>query len=97
MSEARRQTRIIYDAFMEVVSNGRTMVRPSDVIELLRSRNLPLDIWYVTGQFSTLAAMKLIELDENSGRWKQITDLTFDEAVEQIEANDGNAVETSNG
>ena len=70
------------------------MVRPSDVIELLRSRNLPLGIWYVTGQFSTLANMKLIELDRDSGTWKPISTTSFDDAVEQFEINTGDPVES---
>ena len=81
MSEALRQTRIVYDAFAEIVANGRNMIRPSDVIELLRDRNQPLGIWYILGQFSTLADMDLIELDQDSGCWRQIPDITFDEAI----------------
>ena len=95
LSEALRQTRIVYDAFVETVSNGRSSVRPGDVIELLRSRNLPMSIWYVLGQFSTLEYMKLIAFDEDSATWKQIKGITFDEAVAECESFDGTSMDAS--
>ena len=87
MSEARRQTRIVYDAFMEIVANGKSTVRQSDVIESLRSRNQPLGIWKVTGEFSTLAQLNLIQLDPKTGLWFAVEGRGFDEAVEEYNGN----------
>ena len=72
------------------------MVRPADVIDLLRNRNLPFGIWYVLGQFSTLAEMGLIKLEEASGTWTQIEGITFDEAVVEPQTIPASSMETSN-
>ena len=66
---------------MEIVATGKENLRQGDIIELLRSRDLPLGIWKVTGEFSTLEKLNLIKLDEASGLWSAVADRTFDEAV----------------
>ncbi|MCY3859125.1 MAG: hypothetical protein OXG25_09500 [Gammaproteobacteria bacterium] len=87
MSEAQRQTRIIYQAFCEIAGNGKDLIRPGDVIELLRSRDHPLDIWYVNGEFARLAALDLIKLDEDAGHWQLVPDQDFDLAAETVNGN----------
>ena len=87
MSEARRQTQIVYDAFMEIVADGKVPLRQGDVVELLRSRNHPLGIWKVTGEFATLETLRLIQLDESSAMWEPVPDRTFDQAVEEYNGN----------
>ena len=84
MSEAQRQTRIIYHAFCEIASNGKHLIRPGDVIELLRSRDLPLGIWHVNGEFARLAALNLISLDVESGQWQLVPGQDFDEAAAAV-------------
>ena len=81
MSEAQRQTRIVYDAFREVVINGKLLVRPGDVIEHLREKDLPLGIWSVTGEFTRLRALGLISLDKTTAQWRLETSKEFDDAV----------------
>lgn len=87
MSETRRQTRIVYDAFTEIVANGSTAIRQGDVIELLRSRNHPLGIWKVTGEFSTLSRLNLIQVHPETGLWSVVEGRSFDEAVEEYNGN----------
>ncbi len=81
LSEAQRQTRIIYQAVCEIASQDKDLIRPGDVIELLRSRDHPLGIWHVNGEFTRLAALKLISLDEDSGQWRLVPDQDFDQTV----------------
>ena len=87
MSEARRQTRIVYEAFVEIVTEGKTHLRQGDVIERLRNQNHPLGIWKVTGEFSTLEQLNLISLDARTGLWSLVKDRDFDEAVVQFNGN----------
>ena len=87
MSEAQRQTRIIYQAFCEIAANGKDLIRPGDVIDLLRSRDHPLGIWHVNGEFARLEALNLISLDEDSGTWQLVPDQDFDVAAEIVNGN----------
>ena len=87
MSEAQRQTRIIYQAFREVTAQGKDALRPGDVIELLRERDHPLGIWHVNREFMRLAALNLIGLDEDSGKWHLLEEQDFDEAVQSVNGN----------
>ena len=81
MSEARRQTRIVYEVFMEIVSEGNPGVRQGDIIERLRSRNHALGIWKVTGEFSTLEELNLIQLNIHTGLWSPVPDRNFELAL----------------
>ena len=87
LSEAQRQTRIIYQAFCEIAANGADLIRPGDVIELLRSRDHPLGIWHVNGEFARLAVLNLIKLDEDTGKWQLVPDQDFDVAAETVNGN----------
>lgn len=87
MSEAQRQTRIIYEAFTEIAAQGKDLIRPGDVIDLLRQRDKPLGIWHVNGEFARLAALNLISLDSDSGQWRLEPDQDFDEAAIKVNGN----------
>jgi len=87
LSEAQRQTRIIYQAFCEIAAGGKDLIRPGDVIEMLRSRDHPLGIWHVNGEFARLAALNLISLDEESGQWQLVPDQDFDVVAETVNGN----------
>ena len=87
MSEAQRQTRIIYQAFVDIAANGKELIRPGDVIELLRSRDQPLDIWHVNGEFVRLSTLDLIRLDVDSGQWQLVPDQDFDAAAASVNGN----------
>lgn len=87
MSEAQRQTRIIYQAFCEVNAQGKSQIRPGDVIDLLRERDWPLGIWHVNSEFARLEALDLIKLDAQSGKWELLPDGDFDEAVKCLNGN----------
>ena len=84
MSEAQRQTRIIYQAFCEIASSGKEFIRPGDIIDLLRNRDMPLGIWHVNGELSRLAALNLIKLDEASAQWQLVPDQDFDEVAQTV-------------
>lgn len=87
MSEAQRQTRIIYEAFSEIATQGKDLIRPGDVIDLLRERDQPLGIWYVNGEFTRLASLNLISLDVDTGQWRLGPDLDFDAAAARVNGN----------
>ena len=83
LSEAQRQTRIVYNAFREVASKT-DLIRPGDLIAHLRQQDQPLGIWYVNGEFLRLAALGLIKLDPASAKWRLEPDGDFDEAVARV-------------
>ncbi|MYD43125.1 MAG: hypothetical protein F4W90_04440 [Gammaproteobacteria bacterium] len=87
MSEAQRQTRIIYEAFREVAASNKQLIRPGDVIDLLRERDHPLGIWHVNGEFARLAALNLISLDTESGQWRLEPDQDFDKVAAEVNGN----------
>ena len=72
---------------MEIVAGGKAELRQGDVIEVLRSRNQPLGIWKVTGEFSTLTRLNLIKLDPQTGLWSAEPDREFDQAVAEYNGN----------
>ena len=84
MSEERRQTRIVYDAFCEVAANGKELIRPGDVIEYLREKDQPLGIWYINGEFTRLTALGLISLDKATAQWRLEPSKEFDEVVSSV-------------
>lgn len=87
MSEAQRQTRIIYQAFCELTAEGKDALRPGDVITILRERDHPLGIWEVNREFVRLAALQLIQLDEDSGKWHLVPEREFEDAVQSVNGN----------
>ena len=69
MSEARRMTRMIYDAFVSVVETGKESVFPGDIISYLRSQNYPVEIWYVNGELCKLEQLSIVNFDTDTGSW----------------------------
>ena len=84
LSEERRFTRMIYDAFVAVVDTGREEIRPGHVVQFMREKNNPLGIWNVTGEFTKLEQLGVIELDKDSATWRLIRSVNFDEALEKL-------------
>ena len=72
---------------MEIQGEGNVGVRQGDVIERLRSRDTPLGIWKVTGEFSTLEELNLIQRNDETGLWSLAGDKDFDQAVDEYIGN----------
>ena len=80
MSVAERQTRIVYDAFMDLVSAGKTLVGTGDVAAYMRDIDHPMDAWEIRGEFYQLRQMGLIDLDADSAQWCLIAGRDFESA-----------------
>lgn len=80
VSVARRQTRIVYDAFMDLVSDSKTLVDTGDVAAYMRDRDHPMDAWEIRGEFFQLRQMGLIDLDADSAQWFSVPGGDFDSA-----------------
>ena len=80
MSVAQRQTRIVYDAFMELVGQGKSLVGTGDVAAYMRDRDYPMDAWEIRGEFFQLQQMGLIDLDADSAQWFSVSGRDFDSA-----------------
>ena len=80
VSVARRQTRIVYDAFMDLVGAGKALVDTGDVASYMRDRDHPMDAWEIRGEFFQLRQMGLIDLDADSAQWFSVSGRDFDSA-----------------
>ncbi len=80
MSVAQRQTRIVYDAFMDLVGAGKTLVDTGDVAAYMRDRDHPMDAWEIRGEFYQLREMGLIDLDADSAQWFSVPGGDFETA-----------------
>lgn len=80
VSVARRQTRIVYDAFMDLVGDGKTLVDTGDLAAYMRDRDHPMDAWEIRGEFFQLRRMGLIDLDADSAQWFSVPGGDFDSA-----------------
>lgn len=80
MSETRRQTRIVYEGFMELASGNGGVVEVGDLVAHMRGRNRPMGAWEVRGELSTLEAAGLIAVDEESASWHPVDGQDFDSA-----------------
>lgn len=80
VSVARRQTRIVYDAFMDLVGAGKSLVVTGDVAAYMRDRDYPLDAWEIRGEFFQLRQMGLIDLDADTAQWFPVPGGDFDSA-----------------
>ena len=69
MSEALRNTKIIYDAFVKISNSGSKTVRPGDIVEYMRERNDPVGIWRVMGELNNLHQLGLVRFDEEHAIW----------------------------
>ncbi len=94
MSVARRQTRIVYDAFMDLVGGGKTLVDTGDLAAYMRDRDHPMDAWEIRGEFFQLRRMGLIDLDADSARWSSVPGGDFESARAASRGDGGTA---SNG
>ena len=70
MSISHRRTKLVFATFEELVGEGRTEVRPGDITNRLRERNLPLSYWEVRGELSNLEAEGLICVHAETGAWQ---------------------------
>ena len=80
VSVARRQTRIVYDAFMDLVVEGKSLVGTGDVAAYMRDRDHPMDAWEIRGEFFQLQQMGLIDLDADTAQWFSVSGRDFDSA-----------------
>ncbi len=80
VSVARRQTRIVYDAFMDLVVEGNSLVGTGDVAAYMRDRDHPMDAWEIRGEFFQLQQMGLIDLDADTAQWFSVSGRDFDSA-----------------
>ena len=91
LSEERRLTRTIYDAFVSVVDSGQEEVRPGHVVQYMRDQDNPLGIWNVVGEFNKLRDMGVIALDESSATWRIVRSVSYEDALANC---NGNAVKS---
>ena len=89
MSVARRQTRIVYDAFMDLVGEGNSLLGTGDVAPYMRDRDHPMDAWEIRGEFFQLQRMGLIDLDADSAQWFAVSGRDFDSARAAARAGGG--------
>lgn len=66
---------------MAALRDGRTSVRPSDVVELMRTQNDPVGIWYVLGEFSMLEKLELIIYEPDTATWQLNDSCSFSVAM----------------
>lgn len=69
MGEALRNTKIIFDAFVEVSCSGTRAVKPGDLVQYMREQNDPMGIWKIIGELNKLKELGLIRFEEESARW----------------------------
>ena len=69
MGEALRNTKIIFDAFVEVSCTGTRAVRPGDLVQYMREQNDPMGIWKIIGELNKLNELGLIRFEEESATW----------------------------
>jgi hypothetical protein len=70
LSIGHRRTKLVFTTFEELVAEGRSEIRPGDITQRLRERNLPLSYWEVRGELSNLEAEGLIEVRPETGGWQ---------------------------
>ena len=80
VSVAQRQTRIVYDAFMDLVGEGKSLVGTGDVATYMRDRDHPMDAWEIRGEFFQLQRMGLIDIDADTAQWFSVSGRDFDSA-----------------
>ncbi len=91
MSVARRQTRIVYDAFMDLVDGGKHLVDTGDVASYMRNRDHPMDAWEIRGEFFQLRQMGLIDLDADTAQWFSVPGGDFESARDKAAETNGQA------
>ena len=91
VSVARRQTRIVYDAFMDLVDGGKHLVDTGDVASYMRNRDHPMDAWEIRGEFFQLRLMGLIDLDADTAQWFSVPGGDFESARDKVAETNGQA------
>ncbi len=81
MSEARRQTRIVYEGFVELASDNGGVVEVGDIAAYMRARNRPMGGWEIRGELSRLRELGLVEVDASTASWRAVEGQDFDSAV----------------
>ena len=84
---ARRQTRIVYDAFMDLVNGGKRLVDTGDMASYMRDRDHPMDAWEIRGEFFQLRQMGLIDFDDDTAQWFSVSGRDFESAQAAVETN----------
>ena len=91
MSVARRQTRIVYDAFMDLVNGGKRLVDTGDMASYMRDRDHPMDAWEIRGEFFQLRQMGLIDFDDDTAQWFSVSGRDFESARDEAAETNGQA------
>jgi hypothetical protein len=65
----QKRTRLVLDAFEQLIADGVSELRPGNVAALLREKGQPLGAWEVRFEFSSLESEGLIACDPESGAW----------------------------
>ena len=89
VSVAQRQTRIVYDAFMDLVGEGKSLIGTGDVATYMRDLDHPMDAWQISGEFFQLQQMGLIDLDADSAQWFSVSGQDFDSARAAVRGGEG--------
>jgi hypothetical protein len=72
LSIGHRRTKLVFTTFEELVVEGQSEIRPGDITQRLREKNLPLSYWEVRGELSNLEAEGLIEVRPETGGWQLV-------------------------
>jgi len=81
VSEARRQTRIVHEAFLTVAAANGGQVSVGDIATCMRDLNRPMGAWEIRGELSQLRKLGLIDVDENAASWFAVDGQDFDTAA----------------
>ncbi len=69
-SQQRERTQKVFAAIKQATDNRTTTpFRPGDISQTLRDGGYPLGSWEIRGEFSALAELAMITLDEASAAW----------------------------
>ncbi len=85
MSEARRMTRMIYDALVSLALSDKEWIFPGDITSYLRSQNYPVGIWYVNSELFRLEQLGVVRFDNDTGLWSLIEGAGFDALSRQCD------------
>ena len=81
MSESRRKTRTVYEAFVAVAEqHAGGPVRPGDLVAHLRAGNNPFGSWEVRGELSNLEALCVAVVDPVTGTWRLVEGADLEQA-----------------
>lgn len=78
-------TRMIYDALVSLAESDKELIFPGDITGYLRSRNYPVDIWYVNGELFRLEQLDVVRFDNDTGSWSLTEGAGFDALSRQCD------------